>query len=89
MGLSFLELAQDQDFAIALLVPLPCQSHILRVNVTDLSWVRSRHFSARSALALTTNSKVSGILLRLGTGSAINLQDITDNISTKPALRSS
>ncbi|EDX72722.1 hypothetical protein MC7420_4995 [Coleofasciculus chthonoplastes PCC 7420] len=27
-----------------------------RWNVTDLSWVRSRHFSARSAKALTTNS---------------------------------
>ncbi|EDX77351.1 hypothetical protein MC7420_488 [Coleofasciculus chthonoplastes PCC 7420] len=32
-----------------------------KTNVTDLSWVRSRHFSARSAKALTTNSKVSAI----------------------------
>ncbi len=28
---------------------------ILKMNVTDLSWVRSRHFSAISAKALTTN----------------------------------
>jgi hypothetical protein len=27
----------------------------LKMSVADLSWVRSRHFSARSALALTTN----------------------------------
>ncbi|MEQ8469152.1 MAG: hypothetical protein RIC07_36960 [Coleofasciculus sp. E1-EBD-02] len=27
----------------------------LKMNVADLSWVRSRHFSARSAKALTTN----------------------------------
>ncbi|EDX75959.1 PAS fold family [Coleofasciculus chthonoplastes PCC 7420] len=32
-----------------------------RGNVADLSWVRSRHFSAISAEALTTNSKVSAI----------------------------
>ena len=30
-------------------------------DVADLSWVRSRHFSAISAEALTTNSKVSAI----------------------------
>ena len=27
----------------------------LKISVADLNWVRSRHFSARSALALTTN----------------------------------
>jgi len=36
-----------------------------KLNSTDLSWVRSRHFSARSAKALTTNSKVSAILPKL------------------------
>ncbi|MFP4120591.1 MAG: alpha-mannosidase [Coleofasciculus sp.] len=37
----------------------------VKSNGTDLSWVRSRHFSARSAKALTTNSKVSGIYVKL------------------------
>jgi len=37
----------------------------LKVNVVDLSWFRSRHFSARSAKALTTNSKVNAIYFKV------------------------
>ncbi|MEQ8754646.1 MAG: hypothetical protein RID09_14175 [Coleofasciculus sp. G1-WW12-02] len=33
----------------------------LKISVADLSWVRSMHFSARSALALTTNISLKGL----------------------------
>jgi hypothetical protein len=36
----------------------------LKRNGSDLSWVRSRHFSASSAKALTTISKISAISLK-------------------------
>jgi hypothetical protein len=38
--------------------------HSVKKNSADLSWVRSRHFSAISAKALTTNSKVSDIRVK-------------------------
>ncbi|MEQ9000952.1 MAG: hypothetical protein RID53_31175 [Coleofasciculus sp. B1-GNL1-01] len=39
---------------------------ILKMNVADLSWVRSRHFSARSAKALTTNISFKRLAAAMG-----------------------
>jgi two-component sensor histidine kinase len=52
-------------------------------NVADLSWVRSRHFSAISAEALTTNSKVSGIGDR-GDGENNLTNTTSDSLSSVP-----
>ncbi|MEQ8975308.1 MAG: hypothetical protein RIE73_33605 [Coleofasciculus sp. C1-SOL-03] len=38
----------------------------LKMNVADLSWVRSRHFSARSAKALTTNISFKRLAAAMG-----------------------
>ncbi|MEQ8463903.1 PAS domain-containing sensor histidine kinase [Coleofasciculus sp. E1-EBD-02] len=54
-----------------------------RGNVADLSWVRSRHFSAISAEALTTNSKVSGIGDR-GDGENNLTNATSDSLSSVP-----
>jgi len=51
-------------FMSGLLTP----SLALQGDGTDLSWVRSRHLSASSAKALTTNSKVSDIPLQVAEG---------------------
>ncbi|MEQ8971721.1 MAG: SAV_2336 N-terminal domain-related protein [Coleofasciculus sp. C1-SOL-03] len=70
-------------FMSGLLTP----SLALKGDSTDLSWVRSRHLSASSAKALTTNSKVSDIPLQVAGGLSFSHQSEPIYYDFQPGVR--